>query len=170
MLAGQLALIAAALFAGAAIYVNVAEQPARLQLDDRALLTEWKPAYKRGFAMQAPLAIIGFLFGALAAWQTGNWWWLLGAVVLVANWPFTIFAIMPTNNKLMAMDAGTATPEVHGLIETWGYLHAVRSAPGRFAQTGTPGPGLGDRKRSLPSGLRRRVHMPLGMLLAGHEG
>jgi len=73
MLAGQLALIAAALFAGAAIYVNVAEQPARLQLDDRALLTEWKPAYKRGFAMQAPLAIIGFLFGALAAWQTGNW-------------------------------------------------------------------------------------------------
>src|SRR3984893_4334422 len=133
MLAGQLALIAAALFAGAAIYVNVAEQPARLQLDDRALLTEWKPAYKRGFAMQAPLAIIGFLFGALAAWQTGNWWWLLGAVVLVANWPFTIFAIMPTNNKLLAMDAGTATSEVRRLIETWGYLHAVRSALGAVA-------------------------------------
>ena len=133
MLAGQLALIAAALFAGAAIYVNVAEQPARLQLDDRALLTEWKPAYKRGFAMQAPLAIIGFLFGALAAWQTGNWWWLLGAVVLVANWPFTIFVILPTNNKLMAMDPSTATSEVHRLIETWGYLHAVRSALGAVA-------------------------------------
>jgi hypothetical protein len=69
MLAGQLALITAALFTGAAIYVNIAEQPSRLQLDDRALLEEWKPAYKRGTAMQAPLAIIGFLFGALAAWQ-----------------------------------------------------------------------------------------------------
>jgi len=133
MLAGQLALITAALFAGAAIYINVAEQPSRLQLDDRALLTEWKPAYKRGFAMQAPLAVIGFLFGALAAWQTGNWWWLIGAIVLLANWPFTLFGIMPTNHKLMAIDPGSATSETRGLIEHWGNLHAVRSALGVVA-------------------------------------
>jgi len=133
MLAGQLALICAALFAGAAIYVNVAEQPSRLQLDDRALLTEWKPAYKRGFAMQAPLAIIGFIFGALAAWQTANWWWLLGGAVLLANWPFTILTIMPTNNRLMAVDPSTATPAVRQLVEAWGYLHAVRSALGAAA-------------------------------------
>jgi Domain of unknown function (DUF1772) len=83
--------------------------------------------------MQAPLALIGFLFGALAAWQTGNWWWLLGALVLLANWPFTIFGIMPTNNRLMAIDPSTATPQVRQLVETWGYLHAVRSALGVVA-------------------------------------
>jgi len=45
MLAGHLALAAASLFTGAAFYVNYAEQPARLELDARSLLAEWKPAF-----------------------------------------------------------------------------------------------------------------------------
>lgn len=133
MLAGQLALVAAALFTGAAIYVTVAEQPARLQLGDRALLMEWKPAYKRGAAMQAPLAVIGFLLGIVATWQTGNWLWFAGAIVMVLNWPYTLFIIFPTNNRLMALDPDAATPEVHDLVTTWGHLHAVRSALGAAA-------------------------------------
>ena len=120
MLAGQLALIVAALFSGAAVYVNIVEQPARLDLDDRALLTEWKPAYKRGFAMQAPLAIIGFLLGLAARWQTGHWAWLLGAAILVANWPYTLLGIMPTNGILMATEPTNAGPDSRALIKTMG--------------------------------------------------
>ena len=130
MLAGQVALVVAAVFAGAALYVNIAEQPARLLLDDRSLLNEWKPSYKRGFAMQAPLAILGFLLGLVAWWQTGVWAWLVGAISLIANWPYTLLVIMPLNNRLMGMDAAAAGAESRRLIEKWARQHAVRTGLG----------------------------------------
>jgi uncharacterized membrane protein len=130
MLVGALAVAVAAVFFGAAFYVNVAEQPARLALDDRALLAQWKPSYKRGFAMQAPLAIIGFIMGVVAWWQTGAWLWLFGALLLITNWPYTIVGIMPTNNKLMAVDPVNGGPDTRRLIEKWAKLHAVRTALG----------------------------------------
>lgn len=130
---GPLALTIAALFTGAAFYINWAEQPARLGLDDRALLAQWKPSYARGFTMQASLAVAGFLCGVLTWWSTGDLAWLLGAIVLVANWPFTLLGIMPTNHQLNAIAPGDAGPHSRALIEKWGGLHAVRTALGAIA-------------------------------------
>ena len=90
MLGGHLALTIAAVFTGATIYINIAEQPARLQLDNRSLLAEWKPAYKRGYVMQASLAIVGRFFGLVAYFSALDWRWLLGALVLLANWPYDL--------------------------------------------------------------------------------
>jgi hypothetical protein len=134
MITGQLALISAALFAGAALYINIAEQPARLVLDDRSLLTEWKPAYNRGAVMQAPLAVAGFLLGVVAWWQSGDLSWMFGALLMIANWLVTIFAIIPTNNRLLALEPQMAGPDSRVMIETWGSLHAIRTALG-FAAT-----------------------------------
>jgi hypothetical protein len=133
MLAGTLALVVAALFTGAAFYINFAEQPARLELDDHALLAEWKPSYKAGFAMQATLAIVGFVFGLLEWLISGELAWLLGGFVLLANWPFTLVYIMPTNRILMATPLEAAGPASRALIERWGWLHAVRTTLGATA-------------------------------------
>lgn len=133
MLTGIFALAVAAVFTGAAFYINFAEQPARLELDDRSLLEEWKPSYKAGFAMQATLAVVGFVLGFLEWLVSGELAWLLGALLLIANWPFTLFVIMPVNKILMATPIEQAGPQSRALIERWGQLHAVRTALGAAA-------------------------------------
>jgi hypothetical protein len=130
---GLAGLVIAAVFAGAALYINVAEHPARLTLDDGALLSQWKPAYKHGFAMQAPLAIAGFACGALAWWQTREPTFLAGAVLMIANWPWTLLAIMPTNHALLAVDPAQASATTRAMLVRWGHLHGVRSALGLAA-------------------------------------
>ena len=133
MIFGPIALIAAAIFTGAALYVNVAEQPARLLLDDHALLAEWKPSYKRGAAMQAPLALLGCLLGLIAWWQTSHPGFSIGAIAIIAPWPWTLIGIKPINDALLATEPDRAGPQTRALILRWGALHGVRTALGALA-------------------------------------
>ena len=122
-----LATLAAGLFAGAAIYIDLAEQPARKQIDIAAALAEWRPSYKRAAVVQPLLAAVGFL-SAVAAWLMGaSVWWLVGGVLLVAVIPYTLIVALPTNNKLLDPATGKNPDLARRLLIRWGRVHTVRS-------------------------------------------
>jgi len=120
--------LAAALFAGAALYINVAEQPARLTLDTRSAAAQWAPSYMRATWMQAPLALVSLMCG-IAVWlMTGRIGWLVAAVLIGLVVPFTLLGIMPTNKSLLLRGRDLDSPDTRALLEHWGRLHVVRTA------------------------------------------
>lgn len=124
------ALVFATLFTGAAIYITLVEHPARMGLDDAALLAQWQPSYKRALPIQAGLAVLGGIAGFVTWYLVRDWQWLLGSIVLLANWPFTLFVIMPVNKRLLSMQPQDAGAESRTLLLEWGGLHTVRSTLG----------------------------------------
>ena len=123
-----LATLCCTLFAGAAVYINLVEHPARMGCDTKTAATVWAPSYKRATVMQASLAVVSFLAGALAWLLGGGILWLVGAVLIGLVVPFTFIAVMPTNHQLLAPGRDLASVETRALLEEWSRLHAVRSA------------------------------------------
>jgi hypothetical protein len=131
---GLLALVIAAVFTGAAHYVLWAEHPARLQLTDGPALQQWKPSYSRGAVMQATLALLGGACGIAAfLLEQRDWRLLAGALLLLANWPYTLLVILPVNRKLQATEIARAGGESRDLLMRWGRLHAGRDLLGILA-------------------------------------
>ena len=127
MLPEIIATLAAGLFAGAAIYIDLAEQPARKQIDTATALKELRPSYKRAAVVQPLLAAVGFL-SAVAAWlMGGSVWWLVGGVLLVAVIPYTLIIVFPTNNRLLDPTIDENPDLARRLLIRWGRLHTVRS-------------------------------------------
>jgi uncharacterized membrane protein len=126
-LAELLATLSSGLFAGASVYINLVEHPARMEAGINLALTEFAPSYHRATVTQVSLASLGFL-SALVAWRLRlDVRWLIGGGLLVSVIPFTAVAILPTNKQLL--DPATANdPELaERLLTRWGKLHAVRS-------------------------------------------
>lgn len=123
-----LATFCAALFAGAALYINVVEHPSRMTLETRMAAAQWAPSYKRATWLQAPLALVSCASG-VASWLLGSGaGWLVAAVLIGSVVPFTFIGVMPTNRKLLALNRDLNSAETRALLERWAGLHAVRTA------------------------------------------
>jgi uncharacterized membrane protein len=133
MFTALLALVTAALFAGAALYVSLAEHPARMRLAESAALAQWQPSYARATPLQAGLALLSCLLGLWTWWKLADPWLLAGAVAIGANIPLTLLVIMPANRRLKATPIEAAGAETRMLLERWGRLHGLRTLLGLAA-------------------------------------
>jgi len=122
-----LATLTATLFAGAALYINVAEHPARMTLDTRTAVLQWAPSYHRATRLHAPLALASSLTGALAWLQGAGLAWLVAALLIGAVVPYTFVVVMPTNRQLLDPNRDPSSPQTRQLLARWTSLHAVRT-------------------------------------------
>jgi hypothetical protein len=122
------AAVCAGFFAGAAIYINAVEHPARISCGTELALREFAPSYRRASVMQASLAVSGCIAGLWSAWLLSDAWIAFGAVLLGAVVPFTLVVILPTNNQLLDPSLDPRSNLAAELLARWGRLHATRSA------------------------------------------
>ena len=122
-----IASIAAGLFAGAAVYINAVEHPARVSCGTEIAVQEFGPSYRRATVMQASLAIVGGTCGLLAGWQQQDMVVVVGALLVAGVVPFTLLIIAPTNSQLLDPTLDRSSPRAKALLKRWARLHAVRS-------------------------------------------
>ena len=123
-----IAVLASGLFAGAAVYINLVEHPARVECGTELAVTEFGPSYHRATFMQVSLAVAGLIAGT-GAWISGSGLgWLVGGELLGSVIPFTLLVIFPTNKRLLDPDLDRQSQLARDLLNRWACLHAVRSA------------------------------------------
>jgi hypothetical protein len=128
-----IATFATSIFAGAAIYINVVEHPARMEGGPAAAVRQWRPSYRRATVMQASLAVVAFVT-SLGAWLLDR-----ALPVLIAGLgigfviPFTLVVIYPTNRQLEDPKLDPGSLSTASLLARWNRLHGVRSGASTLA-------------------------------------
>jgi hypothetical protein len=127
---GLLALAVASAFLGAALYITVVEQPARLRLGARSMVREWALSNRRGFILLSSLAIISAILAYVDFARTGDVRWIIGGTVILASWPYAYFVVVPVNIWLCAIPADAARSATRELMRDWGLLEWGQTAIG----------------------------------------
>jgi hypothetical protein len=127
---GLFAFAAASAFLGAALYINLVEQPARLQLDVRSMIQEWTRSNRRGFVLLSTFAITSAILGYVQFTQSGDVRWLIGEAIILATLPYVYFVVVPVNVELWALPPDAPGAPVRNLLREWGLLEWGQTAIG----------------------------------------
>ena len=142
------AVLAATLFTGAALYINFAEHPARMECETVVAATVFGPSYRRAAVMQVVLALLATAAG-ISAWITGApASWLVGTVLIFADRSFHTACDRADEQPTPRPAADRASDRVRRLLQRWERLHAVRSLLALASSTVSSHRWYGHRHRS----------------------
>ncbi|HUO53548.1 MAG TPA: DUF1772 domain-containing protein, partial [Rhodoblastus sp.] len=96
---------------------------------------EWAPSDRRGFALLGGLAVLTALSGLAAFAQAADFRWLIGALIVLASWPYTFFVIVPLNNRLLAASPAQPAADAREIVTFWGQLEWGLAALGAAGVT-----------------------------------
>jgi Domain of unknown function (DUF1772) len=82
--------------------------------------------------MLATLALVAAVLGLATYFETQDVRWLIGALIVIASWPYTFFAMVPMNNRILAVSASEPAA-ARELVRTWGLLEYGHTAIGIVA-------------------------------------
>lgn len=122
-----IALFACGTFFGAALYISVVQHPAALEAGVAVGGRFFPPMYKRAAPLQILMALVGFLAGIVAWYQSSDNLWLLGSLLLISVVPITLIVIKPVNDILLAPDNDLDSAKTAELLQRWGPKHWLRT-------------------------------------------
>ena len=125
-----LAITAAGIWTGAAIYIGFAEHPSAVKTGPTFATEYFRHMSKRTAPFMMVLAALSGMSAGWVWWINGDNGWLIGASLQLGMFPLTGLLIVPTNIKLIQIDPA-AEPELAARLHSkWGRMHWLRTAIG----------------------------------------
>ena len=138
MQTGLYAFAVAAAFLGAVIYIGFVEQPARLKLGARAMVSEWAVSDHRGTILLTTFSLVSAVLAFVQYRISSDVRWIIGGLVILTSWPYEYYVLVPVSIWLCAVPPEKGSTPARklmrdwGLLE-WGYILIGLAACGTFA-------------------------------------
>lgn len=101
--------------------------PAMMASKRETAVDYFSPFFHKSAHMQLILSLAVIPVSLAISYFSGNWWWLAGSLILQISGPYTIFVLMPVNNRIMEEGADIHSAQMTKDLGIWGKLHFPRT-------------------------------------------
>lgn len=116
-----------ALIFGYGFSATAISYPAMMASKRETAVDYFNPFFHKSAHSQLILSLAVIPVSLAISYFSGNWWWLIGSVVLQISGPYTIFVLMPVNNRIMKEGADIHSDQMTKDLGSWGKLHFPRT-------------------------------------------